>query len=74
MVTELVTKHISILADAQQKWLVFSSPELLDDADVPVLSAFMDACFSYIPTHTKQLLERSFNELNIIDEDTGTVQ
>ena len=53
--------------------MLFSSPELLEleEQDYLPLSVFMEACMSYVPEKRRRVLEDSFKELNIIDEDTG---
>ena len=64
-------KQEKLRADAEQKWMIFSSPDLLDASDVPILNVFMDACMNYVPAAKRKILEESFNQLNLIDEDTG---
>jgi hypothetical protein len=38
--------------------MIFSSPDMLDEADVVPLSAFMEACMAYVPEKQKKMLEQ----------------
>lgn len=67
-------KSEKLAADAKQQWVIYSSPDLLDEEDLGPLTAFIEACRLFVPDRKKRLIEESASQLDIIDEDTDRIQ